>query len=1142
MGLGLRVLLPRPFIRRARVKRFLNGNDVPIHNLRSLFQNEPIKIEYFRNGPIKIGQKEATNPDRVFQKWTNQNRTKEMARCRPLLNLHISRIESKDTHPLIEMHHPEREFWTSASNVINTLLHDRERLKLDGVVVGVRTHEAADVDEILFSTLVEQYGLDDMSLYFHIVEQLVYVKDQGMNVMWHHGNKIDLLQTLKHPVELSVHRCKPTTVIGVPLENIQNLRSHVQSWLDNDPETSEVSCCPLTCLSILECRLTSTKASQLLGHILPHCDPLEFNAETTRPSFDHRLAWNRDDGTLALRPTPALRQALEKFHSQLQSRLLANGFDPQDLNRKTSWNLTLATNVKTFPMPLQQAKIHVMAELESQTLAQYVGGNAQMTLILRCALPSASSHPRQPPPIWSRVLKQTIKQQKKKKTVMIMRGLPGSGKSTLANHVCTLARRENLQAQICSADAFFIDSKTGAYRFNRSRIRQAHAACQATFHEALNHPNISLIVVDNTHSQMWEYQVYVDESTRRNDVDLVIVEILCPDALTAARFALRNAHQVGLDVVWNMLGRWEHNPNSHMVPPSFQEVPHSLFFQHPHPPLSLKAHHVAIYLTPESQSRLLSRIRPTFPMSVHATHVTLLYRATPRLSQVLPTSLWGTKCQVRVTSVVENDAVQAVSVKLLSPLTVVCVNAVLHITISVAPGAKAHMANALCHDPRTRKTLVSNRLVLDGQLGIQYSKSPQGTIRHWPVIRNDPWKQKQWYVVYIFCTPATTMNEDAVVYHEWLEEHVDGFHGRMNTLSIVLSQHPCHLLNTTRMAERGEVILATNLDESPLETLLTQTERVQVFCDSSRADVVALGHRGRQVHYFHPTLYVPSRCVWTEVESHVRKTCQHEITRLWTTHIDPEAKIQILEQHTTTHVLILSSSRENVKVLETQLQTFAKTLSDLAMYYVFHDNNSHLLVGLELSREWKGTPFQIHLVFPAQRQNVEQILARSTCDLQKLDMNCGHSERHQDDIDFDLDSFLALGQLWLAFDQSEVTCGFTEWLMTRQPLQRRRQSLPKEDRVELCLQSQNYRPTLEMEEVWKSHMELKYVFMKEVRSILRNQCHDIYVEVLMQKNQTLSIHVSKSSATIVHQCLVDHIAQINAKRSGFLSSWVVLDC
>ena len=81
------------------------------------------------------------------------------------------------------------------------------------------------------------------------------------------------------------------------------------------------------------------------------------------------------------------------------------------------------------------------------------------------------------------------------KELILLRGLPGSGKSTLAKRICN---------QHVEADMFFMQD--GEYKFDASKLKQAHAWCQEkteTWMKMGYH-----ICVSNTFTQEWEMDAY----------------------------------------------------------------------------------------------------------------------------------------------------------------------------------------------------------------------------------------------------------------------------------------------------------------------------------------------------------------------------------------------------------------------------------------------------------------------------------------------------------------------------------------------------------------------------------------------------------------------------------------------------------
>jgi predicted kinase len=89
------------------------------------------------------------------------------------------------------------------------------------------------------------------------------------------------------------------------------------------------------------------------------------------------------------------------------------------------------------------------------------------------------------------------------KNLYLLRGLPGSGKSTLARQIGDV---------FVEADMFF--NSDGEYKFDGSKIKDAHAWCKATVREwmEINFNTYGLeyenIAVSNTFTQEWEMEDY----------------------------------------------------------------------------------------------------------------------------------------------------------------------------------------------------------------------------------------------------------------------------------------------------------------------------------------------------------------------------------------------------------------------------------------------------------------------------------------------------------------------------------------------------------------------------------------------------------------------------------------------------------
>jgi predicted kinase len=152
----------------------------------------------------------------------------------------------------------------------------------------------------------------------------------------------------------------------------------------------------------------------------------------------------------------------------------------------------------------------------------------------------------------------------KYKTLIIMRGLPGSGKSSIAQSLiggdCQLAEANGFryivgpQGLICTTDAYFYSewSEEGNYEFDFTKIKEHHDTNQKAVQHAMD-TNTPCIIVDNTHVQQWEADIYA-RLAEENGYKIVVVEVphvsvdLCDQ---------RNSHGVPVEVLENMEANWE---------------------------------------------------------------------------------------------------------------------------------------------------------------------------------------------------------------------------------------------------------------------------------------------------------------------------------------------------------------------------------------------------------------------------------------------------------------------------------------------------------------------------------------------------------------------------------------------------------
>lgn len=95
----------------------------------------------------------------------------------------------------------------------------------------------------------------------------------------------------------------------------------------------------------------------------------------------------------------------------------------------------------------------------------------------------------------------------KQKTVYILRGVPGSGKTTLAKELIN-----NRLGTICTADDYFETDE--GYKFDFSKLRQAHEECQRKFSLAVEDNFYEVIVVANTNTSEKEWTFYKEKAEK----------------------------------------------------------------------------------------------------------------------------------------------------------------------------------------------------------------------------------------------------------------------------------------------------------------------------------------------------------------------------------------------------------------------------------------------------------------------------------------------------------------------------------------------------------------------------------------------------------------------------------------------------
>ena len=120
--------------------------------------------------------------------------------------------------------------------------------------------------------------------------------------------------------------------------------------------------------------------------------------------------------------------------------------------------------------------------------------------------------------------------------LVLIRGLPGSGKSTRASGLASVGFEH------FEDDMFFV--RDGIYRYDASRIKDAHAWCQKMTRDAL--ATGKRVVVSNTFTRLQEMEPYLSMASRVRVVE--------------ARGNWGNIHGVPAAMVQRMAERWESLP------------------------------------------------------------------------------------------------------------------------------------------------------------------------------------------------------------------------------------------------------------------------------------------------------------------------------------------------------------------------------------------------------------------------------------------------------------------------------------------------------------------------------------------------------------------------------------------------------
>jgi tRNA uridine 5-carbamoylmethylation protein Kti12 len=139
-------------------------------------------------------------------------------------------------------------------------------------------------------------------------------------------------------------------------------------------------------------------------------------------------------------------------------------------------------------------------------------------------------------------------------TLYIIRGLPGTGKSTLGRILAP-------EMSFAADDYFTVDGK---YRFDPSKLLEAHGQCRSNVREALLEGQYAVaigialnfeVAVCNTFTCRWEFEPYI-EMAKELGVRYFVISLFDNDTPIETLFE-RNVHGVPRHVFKSMYDRWE---------------------------------------------------------------------------------------------------------------------------------------------------------------------------------------------------------------------------------------------------------------------------------------------------------------------------------------------------------------------------------------------------------------------------------------------------------------------------------------------------------------------------------------------------------------------------------------------------------
>lgn len=119
--------------------------------------------------------------------------------------------------------------------------------------------------------------------------------------------------------------------------------------------------------------------------------------------------------------------------------------------------------------------------------------------------------------------------------VIVLRGIPGSSKTTWAT--AYVARETGKKTVVVSADDHF--TVNGQYRFDPSKLGEAHGQCLLRYLAAISQNNVDTVIVDNQNTSIEEVAPYAALAIAFGHNLLIRTFVIRPEVAVQ-----RNVHRV----------------------------------------------------------------------------------------------------------------------------------------------------------------------------------------------------------------------------------------------------------------------------------------------------------------------------------------------------------------------------------------------------------------------------------------------------------------------------------------------------------------------------------------------------------------------------------------------------------------------